>query len=308
MKRFIQGVDRGQTTLTMMKFRGVHLIIVAALFLAGCATDVQFLSRAEDPNAKSDRVTGLLFKPNGKGIHPAVVLLHTCGGFRPHVTEDWPVFLTGLGYVVLSVDTLGSRGYSLCTEVGSPSWYEQAKDAYGALDYLAGLPFVDGSSVAVMGFSMGALAINGTIANRDLQLANREYWVVTDAINAHRTQVGGGGAGGKIDPKPRRSDRDFKAAIALYGHCYEIDAYTHKNVPLMEIVAENDKKHAPSCIYAGQQFPIQVHVLKGAYHAFDKMESRGQLDPGGSIMIYSAAAHTEAERHVKSFLAEHLGK
>ena len=253
-----------------MKIRIIHFVLAAMLVLPGCATGVSFPSTGSQSTV---RVSGLLFKPKGEGVHPAVVLLHTCGGQKPHVTEAWPDYLTGLGYVVLSVDSYGPRGVSRCTELLG-HWILQADDAYGALDYLSGLPFVDGNRVGVLGFSRGAMAINDYIANRSL-----------------------------IEGHP-----DFKAAIAFYGRCTFLWNFTAKSVPLMEIVAENDENHAPSCIAVGKSGLIEVHVLKGAYHAFDQTTSRGQADSGGSIMIYSAGATTEAERHVKSFLARHLGK
>ena len=143
-----------------MKFRTVHLALAAALVLSGCVADgVSFPSTGSQSTV---RVPGLLFKPKGEGIHPAVVLLHTCGGLKPHVTEAWPSYLTGLGYVVLSVDSYGPRGVSSCTELPG-GWYQQSQDAYGALDYLIGLPFVDGNRVGVLGFSAGAIAINSAI-------------------------------------------------------------------------------------------------------------------------------------------------
>jgi len=127
-----------------------------------------------------------------------------------------------------------------------------------------------------MGFSVGAIAINSQIANI-----------------------------GKRTP----DGTEFRAAIALYGHCREIRGYDADSIPLMEIAAEKDVNHAPSCIYTGKNNPdIEVHVIKGAYHAFDKTESSGQMDSGGSIMLYSAGAVTESEKHVRSFLAKHLRK
>ena len=184
-----------------MKFGIVHLVLAAALVMTGCATGVSFPSTGSE---SAVRVSGMLFKPKGEGVHPAVVLLHTCGGLRPHVTEAWPDYLTGLGYVVLSVDSFGPRGASICTD--GVHWVQQAHDACGALDYLTGLPFVDGNRVGVLGFSRGAIAINDYIANRKL-------------IEA---------------------DPDFKTAIAFYGRCTFLWGYTEKSIPLMEIVAEND--------------------------------------------------------------------
>ena len=257
-----------------MKFRAVHLAVAAVLVLAGCANanSVQFQSVTTGPLIESVKITGLLFKPTGEGVHPAVVLLHTCGGMQPHVTELWPDYLTELGYVVLSVDSYGPRGVSRCS-FGGIGWKEQADDAYGALDYLIGLPFVDGNRVGVMGFSRGAMAINDDIIDRILN----------------------------------EGDPDFKAAIAFYGRCTYIRNHTEESVPLMEIVAENDSFHAPSCIDVGKKLPIEVHVLKGAYHAFDVPQFTSfRNDSFGTPMLYDAAKTREARELTRAFLAKHL--
>lgn len=77
--------------------------------------------------------SGLLAKPPGEGPFPAVALLHTCGGLTSVTTLDWPEYLTGLGYVTLSVDSFGSRGIKRCPTPLSRDRRELSRDAYGAL-------------------------------------------------------------------------------------------------------------------------------------------------------------------------------
>ena len=103
---------------------------------------------------------------------------------------------------------------------------------------------------------------------------------------------------------------EFKAAIAAYGNCNNI-AYATKGaigIPLMELIAELDDHHAPSCIEAGKNKLAEVHVFKGVYHAYDQDHRGGNYDPGGSFMKYSASAHAKSEELTKIFLAKHLGK
>ncbi|MGH6661773.1 MAG: dienelactone hydrolase family protein, partial [Rhodospirillales bacterium] len=230
------------------------------------------------PNARLDAgdrevetVTGLLARPDGQGPFPAVVLLHSCGGFTSHVTSDWPNYLTGLGYVALGVDTFGSRGYQRCP---NPLWRAGAtwmKDAYGALDYLAAQPFVDKNRIAVMGFSLGANYINGSI----------------------------------VPGRARAGGLDFKAAIGFYGHC---SYYPKGSIPLMEIAAEMDPSHRHGCEAAARAYPeIEVHVIPGAYHAFDSVEASGKLGAIGERMEYSWQATKKSRELTKAFLARHLG-
>ena len=261
------------------------LILAAALLplLAACATTVSFQSAKKYTNdLETQRVSGLLYKPEGKGPFPAVVILPTCGGLGPHVTDHWPNYLNGLGYVAMTVDSLGSRGFNSC---GDMRWAQRKtrraffldvrRDAYGALDYLASLPDVDKNRIAVMGFSVGAVAINNFL------------------ITALSRPSGG---------------LDFKAAISLYGHCRRIDYYSKDLIPLMEIVGEKDNYHAPSCEEVGRIYPIEVHVLPGVFHAFDSRGGSGRYDIAGSFMQYSASATKKARELTKAFLAKHLGK
>ena len=150
-----------------------------------------------------------------------------------------------------------------------------ARDAYGALDYLASLPDVDKDRIAVMGFSLGALAINSVLIPEQFR------------------------ASGGLD---------FRAAIALYGGCWGIGYYSKASIPLMEIVGDKDINHAPSCEEAGKIFPIEVHVLPGIYHAFDSRAGRNTYDVAGNRMQYSASATRKARELTKAFLmAKFLG-
>jgi dienelactone hydrolase len=245
--------------------------------LAGaCASTVSFPdAKLSDNDGAPQSVSGLLARPEGAGPFPAVVILHSCAGFTTHVTTDWPRYLKGLGYIVLSVDTFGSRGYDHCPNPLWRDFYTWTTDAYGALDFLAAQPYVDGSRVAVMGFSLGANVING-------------------AIVPWRVRRSGG--------------PDFKAAIAFYGRCDGIGSYPEGSIPLMEIAAENDPQHREACEVTARTTPgIVLHVIPGAYHAFDAAESSGKRGAIGEMMQYSASATETSRGLVKDFLERRLG-
>ena len=145
----------------------------------------------------------------------------------------------------------------------------QAEDAVGALEYLAKLPMVDSDRIGVIGFSAGAIAINSVLANQM-----------------------------KIEP----GKLSFHAAIAMYGLCRNLFNYGEDSIPLMDIVAQNDSYHARSCIDAGKNYPnLEVHVLSGAYHAFDKIDGSGKRDSVGSFMLYSKTATDRARELTKKF-------
>jgi len=245
--------------------------IALSLVLAACGAVSFPNARLDATDRDVETVSGVLARPDGNGPFPAVVLLHSCGGFTSHVTTDWPNYLSGLGYAVLSVDTFGSRGYQRCP---NPLWRAGTtwvKDAYGALDYLAAQTYVDKNRVAVMGFSLGANYINSLI----------------------------------VPGRRRAGGLDFKAAIAFYGHC---GYYPKGSIPLMEIAAENDPSHRHGCEEAARAYQeIELHVIPGAYHAFDSVEASGKQGAIGERMEYSWQATKKSRELTRAFLAKHLG-
>ena len=97
---------------------------------------------------------------------------------------------------------------------------------------------------------------------------------------------------------------DFKAAIALYGYCSSV---RDGAIPLMRILAEKDRL-ATGCLSTVKGKPgIEIHLLPGAYHAFDSLKGSGRIDLSGNYMKYDARATAKAEELIKEFLGRHLG-
>ena len=264
-----------------MKLSGVF---AAILFLTGCGTTVTTVNFAsaklpvisswfgEEPT----RISGILSVPIGDGPFPAVVLLHTCGGVGPTIRDDWPNYLNAQGYATLVVDTYGSRGEGRCpNSIGTAPWIFGA-DAYGALDYLGGLPTIERQRIAVMGFSAGAMAMNNFIT-----------WKIR-----------------------KRGELDFKAAISFYGRCGTMVYEKNPPYPVMEIVGGKDFRIVHSCKLISKDSPVEVQILPGAYHAFDSGYGHGlSTDLAGGIeMLYSKDATNKARELTKVFFAKHLGK
>ena len=242
-----------------------------SLMLAACQTTVSFPDAPLDNDPATPAISGVMAKPAGSGPFPAVVMLPSCGGLKPHLDAGWPAYFASLGYAVLAVDIFGSRGYGPCPNavMGSSTFF--VKDAYGALDYLTKQPFIDANRVAVIGFSVGADHINKALIP----------WRVR---------------------KPGQPD--FSAAVAFYGECGEIGPYPEGSIPLMQVIAENDF-YSVSC-KTNMNPRIEVHILAGAYHAFDVPGARGQSWEG-TTLLYSASATNEAREYTRAFLKKHLG-
>ncbi len=66
------------------RLKSLILVMSVIVTLSGCATSVSFQSAD-----RSTTVDGTLFKPDGAGPFPGVVLLHGCGGIRPYGMVPW---------------------------------------------------------------------------------------------------------------------------------------------------------------------------------------------------------------------------
>jgi len=225
------------------------------------------------------QIRGLLARPEGAGPFPAVVLLHTCGGVRPHVSQDWPRYLASLGYVTLTVDSFGSRGLGACPNALHPqqppmtnAYREITRDAFGALDHLATRPDVAADRVAVIGYSLGTNVINSFLIH--------------------------------LPPRP---GRNFAAAIGIYGRCHDLRRHPTPATPLMQIAGELDEPHIGPCREVAGR--IAVHVLAGAHHSWDDVQASGRRSGTASneLMMYSAPATARSRELVRDFLARHLG-
>jgi dienelactone hydrolase len=140
------------------------LLVLSFLFLGGCiaTTSVSIITTA--PNGALEPIPAALFKPDGPGPFPAIVIMHDCSGIGPRSSgapERWARELMGPGYVVLIPDSFTTRAHAggVCTNP-APSRNEispfgRVGDAYAALAYLRTLPYVDGTWVGLMGGSHG---------------------------------------------------------------------------------------------------------------------------------------------------------
>jgi len=134
-----------------------------SLALAGSTKDIEIT--ASTPY--QDRTVTLraeLFRPGGTGPHPAVVLMHGCGGLSPAARtalHGHAEFLVEQGYAALVLDSFGPRdngkGWVCKTfdRLMAARRYRSA-DALDALEYLQSLDFIDDDNIFQLGLSNGA--------------------------------------------------------------------------------------------------------------------------------------------------------
>jgi dienelactone hydrolase len=190
-------------------------------------------------------IQGYLSKPDGEGPFPAVVYLHGCGGLGKAARARFSALLTGWGYVSLAVDSFATRGIKEACDLAMS---ERQADAWGALQYLSKLTFVDRERIAVLGSSQGGVVALQLASTHDVKLFD-----IPDGLS-------------------------FKAAIAFYPLCGI--ASEQLAMPTIVMIGElDDWAPAKNC----EQWlarrkeggaPVKLVVYPGAYHDFDVPRGR----------------------------------
>jgi dienelactone hydrolase len=111
-----------------------------------------------------------MFKPQGSGPFPALVILPTCAGhLQRHAFDVWAKAALQRGYAVLVVDPLTPRGVTApgenCRPPSKVREWRLRKDAFDAAEHLRKQPFVDPDRVGLLGLSQGAMAALGVSAS-----------------------------------------------------------------------------------------------------------------------------------------------
>jgi dienelactone hydrolase len=237
--------------------------------VAGCVTGTgpgvaatQLLLRPHDA----------LYRPDGPGPFPAVIVLHGCLGVRAKDTR-WAEALRDEGYVALVVDSMTGRGLttidqrrSVCQ--GRALWgATRAADVAASLAHLRTLGEVDAARLAVVGFSHGA-------------------WAALDFLaDAADDDV-----------------RGLRGIVAFYPYCGVASRARwlgwRVDVPTLLLLAGEDRMVSPSqCETVAARAtasgrPVSLTIYPDVGPAFDWRPSRATED---------------ARRQVSAFLAERLG-
>ncbi|MFQ5914182.1 MAG: dienelactone hydrolase family protein [Nitrospinota bacterium] len=227
-------------------------------------------------------LVGTLYRPQGTGPFPAVVLLHGCGGLREYHT-NWALWLKAEGYVSFLVDSFFTRGID---NVCSPSDFwklstgDRVWDAFGAVAYLRSLPFVNHNRIGVIGWSHGGMAA--------LQAGSEGLGKVA--------QPGSGG---------------FRAVVAFYPRC---DGFLAADtIPLLLLLGElDDWTPSMPCVEGAKQLredgrTVVWKVYPGAHHGFDNAALGARtINYFGHTIRYDPSATLDAKNRLRAFLEQHL--
>lgn len=267
--------------------RSITAALVTCFTLVGCVTAEPFLTKETRlANGKEYRlkVGGEFKKPEGKGPFPTVIILQSCGGSSPSL-YDWSNKMNSWGYATFIVKSLEARGMQTCQQPFSRvmMYMDVASDAVGALEHLAKKPEVDPKKIFVVGFSLGAGAINSQILP--------DY--------------------GKFS-----GPTDFAGAISFYQRC-DHPMRTLERFPVLQVTASLDHAHHPTCAnykinwghneIAKHFDRLSVVSYEGVHHAFDDTKNYSmKWDIGGNTMLYDSKAHQDSVIRVKEFLDKAL--
>lgn len=243
-----------------------------------------------------------MYKPQGNGPFPALVLHHQCGGLRNPSGSwqnlsmlDWAKTAVERGYVAFIIDSMGQRGVdTLCSGAKAGVHFMRgARDALLAAEHLAKFDVVDKSRIAHAGYSWGAMVA--------LALSGKNWGEA----------LGNG--------------TRFAAAVAFYPGCFTIrppsgSPYELINpdvdTPLLVLMGSLDTETPVSdCLpkleaakAAGG--PVQWHVYPDATHCWDckNLDNHTKTDSRGNrvIYLYSSQITKDSENRMFDFLQTQL--
>ncbi|WP_316977207.1 dienelactone hydrolase family protein [Shumkonia mesophila] len=266
------------------RWTGALLVMLSLLGTAAAEETVRFPSLDADlTGGAPTELSAVLFRPAGAGPFPAVVMLHGCGGMWTSSGKlgtrdrDWADRLAAADFTALLVDSLTPRGLgSLCRMKErpiSPS-RERARDAHGALAWLAQQSWARADRIAVIGWSNGGSTVLSTV---------------------DRAAPG----------RPMKSGPDFRLAVAFYPGCSTSarSSRWRNRLPLTVLIGEADDwtPAAPCRDLAARAAKrakpgnalLDLVVYPGAYHDFDHPKLTLRLHAGLSATADgSGNAHT----------------
>jgi dienelactone hydrolase len=224
-------------------------------------------------------ITADLYTPSGAGPYPVVMLLHGCGGVTPNIPA-WAQWLQSEGYAALAVHSFPGRGLrNVCADSSPLFPAMRAADVFAAAAKVQAMGIVDRDRLALIGFSHGG----------------------STALAAWRTQ-------------PQHPNVTLRAIVAFYPGCRHRRP-ANVGTPLLILIGDKDDwTPAEGCrqlAEAARQAsrPVTLIVYPDAAHHFDgahlKKRTYVSIARGGqgATIEYSPAAHADAEKQVKQFLA-----
>jgi dienelactone hydrolase len=288
MRQVVEGAQGGTTMIRI----GLG-VVLGALSLA-CAPTIKYLEPVGDvsfPVKGSSELNAKLYRPQGEGPFPAVVLMHNCSGLGAGSTglENVALLLRDSGYVALAVNSFSwpwRRVFNTCDDPSTPpTSLERLEDAFAARRYLSSLAFVDTSRIGLVGWGHGGVTAL-MIWSQDPRVA---------------AQVG------------RQNLAPFAAVAAYYPYCLDLDVRS-ASAPLLILIGEDDDfcpatlcmSLVPHATKLGRDASITIYP--GATAAFDSLEGGERVDFQGHHLAPDPAAGKDSRERLLAFFGRTLKK
>jgi dienelactone hydrolase len=268
--------------------------------LISAATQAKDLTFPKEPTPLPTSPRIGIYKPDGPGPFPALILHHQCGGLTPANTTnrsmlEWAKLAVSRGYVAFLIDSLGPRGVdTVCMgPKGNVFFSRGVRDAVQAAQHLRKFNFVDKNRIAHAGFSWGAMVA--------VMASSRSY------------SAGVGGAG------------EIAAFVSFYPGCYTIRPakappyeviYPDISRPLLVLMGGKDTETPPEdCVPRLQKVrsagaPVEWHSYPDATHCWDCQQWHGfsKTDFKGARVtyLYDAKITTDSASRMFDFLTRQL--
>ena len=263
-----------------------------------------------------------LYRPDGDGPSPAIVIMHDCSGLGPRSSgapARWAQLLASTGYVVAMPDSFTPRGFAsgVCTAPMGNSTLKvnplpRAYDAFATLAYLRRQTFVDGAHIGVMGGSHGGattLAVDSLAVALAAPPAQDRQHGFAAAIALYP------GCGARYGNWNVRREAGDRGKVVEYFGTYQPVA------PLLILVGEKDDwtpaEHCRVLTERAQAagYPVTIKIYPGANHAFDgtspqrfiaERRNANAPDGRGATTGGDPAAWKDAMQQVSAFFARYL--
>ena len=263
-----------------------------------------------------------LYKPDGAGPFPAIVIMHDCSGLGPKSSgapARWAPFLASQGYVVAVPDSFTPRGFAagVCTAPANNSTRKvdplpRAADAFATLAHLRRQPFVDAAHIGVMGGSHGGsttLVVDTTPVAATAPLAQDKLHGFAAAIALYP------GCGARFGSWTVKREAGDHGKVVDYIGTYQPVA------PLLILIGEKDDwTPAEHCRVLAERaqaagYPVTIKIYPGANHSFDNTfpqryvadrRNANAPDGRGATTGGDPSAWKDAMQQVSAFFARYL--
>ena len=288
----------------LASWSSVAIAQVADERLRNASSQAKDLAFPADPSTVSFFSTPrmAIYKPEGPGPFPAIVLFHQCGGLASPSGKwqnlsmlNWAKEAVKRGYVAFLVDGFSQRDVdSTCFgPKNGVNLMRSTKDALQAAEHIRQFGFVDKKRVALAGYSYGAMI--GI-------LASSRQWA---------TVLGPG--------------EPYAAVVSFYPGCFTIKPPTGSpyeiinpdiDRPLLVLMGDKDNETPPQdCVARLEPLkaggaPVEWHVYPGVTHCWDCENKHGdsKIDARGNRVVYyyDKQATQDSARRMFDFLQEKM--